>query len=220
MSADLGPNARLVGRPGSRRELDTPALVVDLDRLERNIARMAEHARRTGHALRPHAKTHKCVEVARRQIAAGALGQCCATLGEAEVFVDAGIEGVLITSPLVTEPKIERLVALNARAEGLVAVADHPQAVDGFAAAFDGAARPLAVLVDLDAGRHRTGVASEADAVALARRIAAAPSLRFAGVQAYAGQLQHMADFADRRIQHYGLITSQRGIVNPFEPSA
>ncbi|HET6518537.1 MAG TPA: DSD1 family PLP-dependent enzyme [Geminicoccaceae bacterium] len=200
MSRDLGPNARLIGVPGSRAQLDTPALLIDLDRLERNVARMAEHARRTGRALRPHAKTHKSVEIARRQVAAGALGQCCATLGEAEVLVDGGIAGVLITAQLVTEPKIQRLVALHARAEGLMAVADHPDGVAAFAAAFEGsAARPLGVVVDVDCGRHRTGVASEADAVELARRIAAAPGLRFAGIQAYAGHLQHVADFGERR---------------------
>ncbi len=198
-AADLGPNARLINTPGSRGRLDTPALVLDLDRLERNIARMAGRVRRTKHALRPHAKTHKCVEIARRQIGVGALGQCCATLGEAEIFVDAGIAGVLITSPIVTEGKIERLAALNARAEGLMAVVDHPQGMDALAAAFKGAAKPLALLVDIDLGRHRTGVASEADALALARRIASAPGLRFVGLQAYAVHLQHVAEFKERR---------------------
>src|SRR5579885_3910005 len=116
---ELGVNAALIGKPGSRRLLDTPALVIDLDALERNIAAMAAHARAAGVALRPHAKTHKSVAIARRQVEAGALGICCATLGEAEVMVAAGIPGVHITSPQVTESKIARLVALNAAARSV-----------------------------------------------------------------------------------------------------
>src|ERR1700722_2427932 len=114
---DLGPNAPLIGAPGGRRRLDTPALVVDLDALERNIAAMAAHARAAGVALRPHAKTHKSLRIAELQVAAGALGICCATLGEAEIMVRGGIPGVHITSPQVTPPKIARLIALNAIAE-------------------------------------------------------------------------------------------------------
>src|SRR5579871_4302256 len=104
-----GPNAPLIGKPGSRAELDTPALLVDLDALERNIATMAAHARAVGVALRPHAKTHKSARIAQMQVTAGALGICCATLGEAEVMVRAGIPGVHVTSPQVTPPKIARL---------------------------------------------------------------------------------------------------------------
>src|ERR1700732_3953223 len=111
----LGPNARLIGKPGSRAALDTPALLVDRDALARNIAGMAAHARAGGVKLRPHAKTHKSARIAELQVAAGALGICCATLGEAEIMVAAGIPGVHITSPQVTEPKIARLIALHAQ---------------------------------------------------------------------------------------------------------
>ena len=90
--SSLGPNERLIGIPGSRYRLDTPALVLDLDALERNLAAMAAHAAAAGVALRPHAKTHKSVEIARRQVAAGAVGICCATLGEAEVMAAAGVD--------------------------------------------------------------------------------------------------------------------------------
>src|ERR1700733_10512887 len=107
-------NRDLIGEPGSQAMLQTPALVIDLDRLEANIARMAEHARRNGIALRPHAKTHKCAAIAKLQIAAGALGICVAKLGEAEALADAGIDSILITSPVVSERGIARLVALNA----------------------------------------------------------------------------------------------------------
>ena len=110
-------------------EIATPALVIDLEAFERNIARMAAHCREQGIALRAHAKTHKCAEVARRQIAAGAIGQSCAILDEAEHLAAAGIENILITSPLVSENSVRRLLALNAQSPGLMAVVDNKEAV-------------------------------------------------------------------------------------------
>ena len=121
-----GPNESLIGVPGSRSALSTPALVLDLDVLDANIASLARHARTAGYGLRPVAKVHKSVEIARRQIAAGGLGVCCATLAECEVMVDGGIPGVLLFSPVVTRPKLERLAALNARAKGLIVATDDP----------------------------------------------------------------------------------------------
>jgi len=185
----------LIGRQGSRRALNTPALIVDLDALERNIAAMAAFAGSAGIALRPHAKTHKCVEIARRQIAADAAGVCCAKLGEAEALADGGVEGLLITSPVVGAAGVERLCALAARSPGLMASVDHPDAVAALAAT--GAA--LTLLVDIDPGIHRTGVADGDAAVALARQIDAAPALSFGGVQFYCGSQQHIEDFEGRR---------------------
>src|SRR6266446_4365695 len=124
----LGPNEPLIGKPGSRALLDTPALCVDLDAMERNIAAMAEFCRHKRIALRPHAKTHKSIKIAERQIAAGAIGLCCATIGEAEIMVAGGIKGVHVTSPQVTSSKIARVVALNlAEKDGFSLVVDHPQ---------------------------------------------------------------------------------------------
>ncbi|HEY7852641.1 MAG TPA: alanine racemase, partial [Caulobacteraceae bacterium] len=188
-------NAHLIGRQGARRDLNTPALVVDLGALERNIDAMAAFARRAGIGLRPHAKTHKSVEIARRQVAAGAVGVCCAKLGEAEALADGGVENILITSPVVGTEAVARLAALSVRSPGLMAATDHPDAVDALAAT--GAA--LTLLVDIDPGIHRTGVADPDAAVALAGRIAQAPSLTFAGVQFYCGMQQHIEDFAARR---------------------
>ena len=197
---DLGPNAPLIGVPGSRARLDTPALLVDLDALERNIAAMAAHARAAGIALRPHAKTHKSVAIARRQVEAGALGICCATLGEAEVMVAGGIPGVHITSPQVTESKIARLIALNATPHrGLSVVVDHPDNLAALDRAAQSAGRTLDVLVDYEAGQGRTGVADEAHLVALARAARACRGLSFRGVQAYSGNLQHVPVRAERR---------------------
>jgi 3-hydroxy-D-aspartate aldolase len=192
-------HAHLIGQPGSRRSLNTPALVLDIEALDDNIARMAEVAAGAGVALRPHAKTHKSLDIARRQIAAGAIGLCCAKLGEAEVLAEGGIGGLLITSPVVSGPAVERLVALNARTDALMAVVDHPDAVDALARAAGDAGRPLMVVIDVDPGLHRTGVASADDAVVLARRILGHETLRYAGVQFYCGAEQHIETFADRR---------------------
>src|ERR671931_2322284 len=112
-----------------RDEIPTPALLLDLDRFERNIERMAAHARRSGKALRPHAKTHKCAEIARRQIAAGALGVACAKLGEAEVMAAAGIRGLLITTEIVPPGSIARLMCLVQQAEDTMIVVDNAENV-------------------------------------------------------------------------------------------
>ena len=188
-------HGHLIGAQSSRRALNTPALIVEIDALERNIAAMAAFAARAGVALRPHAKTHKSVEIARRQIAAGAVGVCCAKLGEAEALAGGGVDNILITSPVVGSAGVERLAALAARSQGLMAAADHPDAVD---ALMRSGAR-LTVLVDIDPGIHRTGVADADAAVTLAGRIASAPNLTFGGVQFYCGSQQHIEDFQARR---------------------
>jgi 3-hydroxy-D-aspartate aldolase len=193
------PNRHLIGQPGSRAALDTPALVVNIEAFERNVAKMADYARARGVALRPHAKTHKSVACARRQIAAGAIGMCCATLGEAEAMVGGGIPGVHITSPQVTPSKIARLIALNRSAPlGLSVVVDHPDNLAALDQATQEVGTRLDVLVDFSAGLARTGCA-DADAVlALARAAAAAGGLRLRGIQSYSGNLQHIAVRAER----------------------
>src|SRR3954463_15138829 len=118
--AGLGPNQKFIGLKRSRMKLSTPVLLLDVDALQANINAMAAHTKTAGIHLRPHSKGAKSIEIARRQMAAGAAGICCTTIGEAEVIAGSGITGVLITSPLVTPAMIERLVALNARAEGLM----------------------------------------------------------------------------------------------------
>jgi D-serine deaminase-like pyridoxal phosphate-dependent protein len=195
----LGQNRGFIGVKGSRAKLNTPALLLDLDALEANIAAMAAHTKAAGIKLRPHSKGAKSIEIGRRQMAAGAVGICCTTIGEAEVIAGSGIEGVLITSPVVTPVMIERLVALNARAKGLMVVADNPANVDALAGAAEAAGKPIAVIVEFDVGQGRTGVPTLEGAVALARRIKDSPHLRFAGIQAYYGHLQHIAGFADRK---------------------
>lgn len=192
-------HAHLIGRQGSRRDLNTPVLVVDLDALERNVARMAAFAAEHGVALRPHAKTHKSPDVARLQRAAGAVGACCAKLGEAEVLADGGLTGLLITSPVVSEPAIERLARLNTRSDGLICAIDHPDNARAIAAAVaKQGSKPLAVVIDVDPGIHRTGVPSPEAAVALFDVIRGSDALRYAGVQFYCGLQQHIEDYAER----------------------
>jgi len=196
-SLSSSPNAPLIGSPGSRARLITPALVLDLDAFERNLERMARFAASRRVTLRPHAKTHKCVEIARRQIAAGAVGVCCATLDEAEAMIWGGAGGVLITSPLGTPAKRARLAELLDREPRLMVVIDDRDE----AAALEGAIgdRTLEVLIDVDVGQGRTGVPSVEGAVALASRVQDSPRLFFAGLQAYAGHLQHVVDLGERR---------------------
>jgi D-serine deaminase-like pyridoxal phosphate-dependent protein len=182
-----------------RDEIPTPALLLDLDRFERNLARMAAHVRAAGKALRPHAKTHRCPEIARRQVAAGALGVACAKLGEAEVMARAGVGGLLITTEVVPPGSIRRLTRLTGEAPDTMVVVDHPDNVQALAraAAEDGVT--LNVLVDVHVGARRTGVEPGEPALALGRLVAAQPSLRLRGLQGYAGQCAHVMGWAARR---------------------
>lgn len=187
-------------RPSMDR-VPTPSLLLDLDILDSNIAIMAERCRARGVSLRPHAKTHKCSAIAKRQIAAGAVGISAATMDEAEVMGGAGCSGILITAPIVTSDKIDRLLALLGTSPTLGVVADDPANIRALAEAAGAAGLPLTVLVDLDVGHHRTGVQSVGDAVALARLVASMPSLWFGGLQAYAGHVQHIRDPKERFAQ-------------------
>ncbi|MBX3494122.1 MAG: DSD1 family PLP-dependent enzyme, partial [Parvibaculum sp.] len=199
MNGALETNRALIGEPGSRAKLATPALVLDLDAFERNVALMAAHCKVAGLALRPHAKTHKSVAIAKAQVAAGALGICCAKLGEAEAMGAGGIDSILITSPVVTAQGIARLAALNAKIPDLMVVVDNALNVRALAAAAAEAGRPQKVLIDLDVGLHRTGIRPGEDALELAELVDAADTLELKGLQAYAGHLMHIHDFAERR---------------------
>lgn len=215
MFQDQQVNAPLIGVPGGRHLLDTPALLVDLPAMTRNIERMAAFARSRGVNLRPHVKTHKSVEIARRQVAAGAIGVSCVTLGEAEVMVQDGIPGVLITSPAVTPSKIARLIRLAQRARpgDVMVVVDNPQNLAELARAASELTHPLDVLVDYGAGYNRTGAATQAKVLELAALAAAEPRLRLRGLQAYAGNLQHIVAREERSTAAAGLRETVAGIV-------
>ncbi|HKQ66785.1 MAG TPA: DSD1 family PLP-dependent enzyme [Methylomirabilota bacterium] len=183
----------------TRDDIPTPALLLDLDRFERNLRKMAAHARASGKNLRPHAKTHRCPEIARRQVIEGALGVACAKLGEAEVMARAGVRGLLITTEVVAPAAIRRLMRLASAAPDTLLVVDNPLNVAELAreAAADGVT--LNLLVDVDVGTRRTGITPGEPALALARAIVAQRSLRFRGLQGYAGHCAHVVGWEARR---------------------
>ena len=203
-SEALGPNESLIDERESRARLITPALVLDLDAMERNIATMAAYVAEQGVAFRPHAKTHKSVQIARRQLDAGALGICCATLGEADALAAGGIDGLLITSPIVAPAKINRLMALRRDNESLMVVADDMDNLRALESAAAASGFVLDVVIDVDVGLHRTGTRDAETAAALAEAAGESVSLRFCGLQGYAGHVQHIEAFGDRRATSHG----------------
>ena len=191
-----------------RRDIPTPALLLDLEAFDANVAKMAAHVRARGLGFRPHGKTHKCPEIARRLIAAGAIGICAAKLGEAEVFAAAGIRGLLVTTAVVGPSKIARAVELARLAPDTIFCADDPQNVHDLDAAAGAAATTLHVAVDLYFGR--TGITPGPPALTLARLIDSAPHLRFAGLQAYDSSASHVVGFGARRLR--SLDTMQQAV--------
>jgi D-serine deaminase-like pyridoxal phosphate-dependent protein len=178
-------------------EVPTPALLLDLDALEYNIALLSELTKRAGLGHRPHAKGHKSIEIARRQLKAGALGICCQKISEAEVFVAAGIGNILITNELVDPIKIEKACAL-ARDAQIMLVADDPRMLSEIDKAASKAGAQMNVLIEIDLGQNRCGVSSIEEAVALAKRAADLKHIKFGGVQAYQGKLQHVSGWVQR----------------------
>jgi 3-hydroxy-D-aspartate aldolase len=204
----------LIGQQGSRRSLNTPALVLDLEMLDRNIAEMARFAKEHNVKLRPHSKTHKSADISKRQMASGALGVCCAKLGEAEALGAEGVESLHITSPIVTPQAITRLIALNGKVKELMVVVDHPANVDALADAAAKAGKPLTVVIDIDPGMHRTGVASPELVVELVQKVSKLKSLKYAGVQFYCGRHQHIIDFKERKAEIEERTAYLKGIVD------
>lgn len=185
-------------QPGDRlSDVDTPALVLDLDAFERNLQRMAFALGGRGVRLRAHAKSHKCPDIALRQVALGAIGICCQKVSEAAVFVEAGIGDVLVTNQVMGDAKLRRLAPL-ARSARIGVLADHPLQVQALAAAAQAHDVTLDTYVEVDVGANRCGVAPGEDAAGLARQIAASPGLRFAGLQCYHGPAQHLRAPQDR----------------------
>src|SRR5215208_3018740 len=193
-------------------DIDTPALIVDLDALDRNIAKMADFSRRTGVRVRPHAKTHKSPAIALRQIAQGAVGQCVQKVGEAEALVRGGVKDVLVSNQVVGERKLRRLAAL-AQDATIALCFDSAEQVDAASRVAKDFGVELGALVEIEVGMERCGVAAGAPARDLARRIADAPHLRFEGLQAYHGRAQHLPTAAERRQAIDGAIEAVRKTV-------
>jgi 3-hydroxy-D-aspartate aldolase len=183
----------------TRREIPTPALLLDLDRFERNIQKMAQYVKSVGKKLRPHSKTHKCPEIALRQIAAGAVGVCVAKVGEADAMAAAGVRNLLITTEVVGSEKIGRLLEVLARQPETLVVVDHPDNVAELGQAMERAGRVLNLLVDVDVGGRRTGVQPGEPALELAKSVRRQPALNLRGLQGYAGHCAHVLGFEERR---------------------
>lgn len=199
----------------SKWELDTPCLVVDQDKLQRNIRVMQRHVARFGKNLRPHAKTHKCSIIAKMQMEAGAVGICVAKVSEAEVLVHRGLKGTLITSPVVTDYKIDRLMECLAIAPELMVVVDNFANAQKLSDAAKARGLRLQALVDLDPGMGRTGISFQ-DGPALGQSIHSLPGLRLRGVQCYAGHVQHIASFEERRRTSLGWMEEAAKVVRQF----
>jgi 3-hydroxy-D-aspartate aldolase len=179
-------------------EVDTPALVIDLDAFERNLRRLSDRIAGSPVRARPHAKTHKCPIIALRQIALGAVGVCVQKVGEAEAMVHGGVVDVLVSNEIVGRQKLRRLMALGRLARIAVCVDDASQ-IEALSAAAGEAGLTLPVYVEVNMGGNRCGVEPGAPALDLARRVAAAPHLGFAGLQAYHGSAQHIRQWEERR---------------------
>ncbi len=200
----------------SKWNLDTPCLVVDEEILERNIRTMQSYLTSLGKQLRPHAKTHKCSRIAQKQVEAGCRGICVAKMSEAEVLVEKGFRGVLITSPVVTNLKIERLMACLSRDPELMVVVDSPTNARMLNEAARKHGLELSVLVDLDPGMGRTGAAFQ-EGLALGRWIEGLPGLRLRGIQCYAGHVQHIPSFEQRRQASVGWLNQAAEVFRQFQ---
>ena len=183
----------------SMQPLSTPALIVDLDVFEANVAAMKRMLEGTGKTVRPHVKTHRTPELAKRQLGGPVAGVTCATVGEAEAMVAAGIADVLIANEVVDPAKLARLAQLARQAKVTVA-ADHPGPVAQLSRAAVEAGATVNVLVDVDIMLHRCGVSSVDEAMSLGRAIAVADGLRLAGLMGYEGRLRREADDREGRI--------------------
>ena len=179
-------------------EVDTPALILELEPFERNLRRLHESLAGVKVAVRPHAKSNKCPQIALRQIALGAVGVCCQKVSEAEAMVEGGVRDVLIANEVVGAAKLQRLASLAKQARVAVC-ADNAENVMALDAAARESGVTLEVLVEINVGANRCGVEPGAAAVELAQRIVASANLRFAGLQAYQGSAQHMRKVEERR---------------------
>lgn len=182
----------------SKWDLDSPALCVDLDRMERNIRTAHERLRGTGVAIRPHAKTHKCPAIAKMQIKAGAIGICTAKLSESEVMLENGIPNVLMTGVNISVPKIRKAMELRKKYKGFIQAVDNPQNARDLQDAAKAAGIVADVVVDINVAR-RSGVLPGRPALELAQLVDKLPNLRFCGILAYDGGVQHVKGFEKRK---------------------
>ena len=189
--------------PGmNEADIQTPCLVLDLDALERNVKKMGDYAMAHGMRHRVHGKMHKSVDVAKLQIdLGGACGVCCQKVSEAEVFVRGGIKDVMVSNQVRDPAKIDRLARLPKLGARILVCVDEAENVADLSAAAVRHGTELECLVEIDCGAGRCGVTTTQDVVHIAKLIAAAPGLKFAGIQAYQGAMQHLDSYADRKVK-------------------
>ena len=204
---------QFVGRP--KTELDTPCLVIDRDKLLFNLQQMQQHGIKHKINIRPHCKTHKCSELAKLQLEHGAIGLSVAKVSEAEALIDKGLRGILITSPVVSQYKIARLLRCLKKAPDTLVVLDNPQNLSDLNNAGASIQQKINVLVDVDAGIGRTGVKPHL-ALDLGRHIARAPWLSLKGIQCYAGNLQHIFSYEERKERSLQIMQLASEIVKDF----
>ncbi len=196
MAVTVAQTEKLIGQ--GKAAIDTPALLVDLDALERNLRTMADFFADKPAKLRPHAKTHKSPIIARKQLALGAIGITCAKLGEAEVLAEAGIPDILVANQVIGPLKIARLLALLETGSRVTVAVDDADNLRDLARAAEGRGVEVPVLVEVNTGMNRCGVEPGEPALALARVAADLPGIRFRGIQAYEGHLVNVADEGER----------------------
>lgn len=199
-------------------DIDTPALIIDLDAFEHNLKTLADFAEDAGVRLRPHAKTHKSPIIAKKQIGLGAVGQCCQKVSEAEVLIAGGIEDVLVSNEVWGRRKLDRLAGLARHARITVCV-DNRQNIEDLSAAAQRASAEIGVLVEIDVGAGRCGVASPEAALALAEAVEAASGLTFRGLQAYHGSAQHLRSVQEREAAIGGAAELTRASVEHLSQS-
>jgi 3-hydroxy-D-aspartate aldolase len=199
-------------------DIQTPCLILDLDALERNIVKMGDYARAHGMRHRVHGKMHKSVDVAKLQERlGGSVGVCCQKVSEAEVFARGGIKDVLVSNQVRDPLKIDRLARLpKLGARTIVCVDDVANVADLSAAAVKHSTE-LEVFVEIDCGAGRCGVKTPEEVVAIAQAVAAAPGLKFTGIQAYQGAMQHMDRYEDRKAKLDAAIAQVRSCVDALE---
>lgn len=197
-------------------EVDTPALVLDLPVFTRNLEKMQAELTGSGVALRAHGKAHKCPEIAKRQIALGAVGVCCQKVSEAEVFVDAGVESILASNEIIAPAKLARLAELARRAEIMI-LCDNASVVPVLGECARAAGIILKVLVEIEVGGKRCGVAPGEEAARLAGLIERESGLTFAGLQAYCGSAQHKPDYGERRAMTAGVVDAVKTALSALQ---
>lgn len=195
-------------------DVQTPCLILDLDALERNVGKMGEYAKAHGMRLRSHGKMHKSVDVQKLQERlGGAIGVCCQKVSEAEVFARGGIKDILVSNEVRDPVKIDRLARLPKRGARISVCVDDPANVAELAAAAQKHGTMLECLVEIDCGQGRCGVGTAGAAIEIARAIDKTPGLKFAGIQAYQGAMQHLENYADRKAKLDTAVAVTRSVV-------